>query len=566
LIIPGAVVHLSRPALAVTAALTLTAGAAPALAASTSTPSKGNAHSALTLLQVSLAGHTVTAGTIEGVASDATSRVAKLVVTPVTLDGTAIGQQTITPANSPMTVPSSAQSATVPNLLSLTGPTLAVSAKSGPTAVVTSAVLKALGAVTLKPAGLVTLPLNLQAASMTNIAQVTSAKSEAEKSLNIGSLSLPSVNDLLTGLGVDLDALLAQLTQGNLNALNGLVSGTALTTLNTAVDNAQAALATAPDSLAAAVAALAPATTQLNQATAALNTATSAFTSAMGTAFANPALATALGAVGITSTSSPATVVSLIGALDPTLQSAAQGAVDAQTVQTTAQTLVDNLNALIDALQNLVNAVLGAVTSNGDPLAALGNISVATRALATSSSATPTASATLGSVDVLGTAASVGQLTSVLGGVTNTLAGVLNSVAGVTFTPPSVQVGTPHTSASKHGTTHRATASVTGLTVTLPTIKLPAALSTITSSVPGASVVNGVVNVLGGSVKVGSLDEAADLTPGTTSSTPSTTPSSSSGGPSLAGTGMSTTIPAVAALLVIAALAVLRRRATRGDV
>jgi len=561
-------VHLSRPALALTAALTLTAGAAPALAASTTTPSKGNAHSALTLLQVSLAGHTVSAGTIEGVASDAASRVAKLVVTPVTLDGTAIGQQTVTPANSPMTVPSSAQSATVPNLLSLTGPTLAVTAKSGPTAVLASAVLKALGTVTLKPAGLVSLPLNLQTASMTNLAQVTANQSEAEKSLNIGSLSLPSINDLLAGLGVDVNALLAQLTQGNLNTLNGLVSGTALTALNNAVDTAQAALASAPNSLAGAVAALAPATTQLNQANAALTTANTAW----NTAFATIPLAT-LTTLGVPSTLLPSgfsglTTVQQTGlaAVVPNIATLASNAVSAQTAVDTAQTLVDNLNALIDALQNLVNAVLGAVTGNDDPLAALGNISVATKAIATKTSSTPTASATLGSVDVLGTAASVGQLTSVLSGVTNTLAGVLNSVAGVTFTPPSVQVGTPHTTSSKQGTTHRATASITGVTVTLPTIKLPAALSTITSSLPGASVVNGVVNVLGGSVKVGTLDESADLTPGTTSSSTPSTPTSSSGGPSLAGTGMSSTIPAVAALLVIAALVVLRRRATRGDV
>src|SRR3954463_5732 len=271
-----------------TAALVLAASAAPALAATTTTPATGSARSTLTLLDLALGGHQVSAGQIAAVASNTGSRVAQLVVTPAVLDGTAVGRQTVTPADAPATVPSgSPQSVSVPNLLTVTGPTLTLDAQSSPTAVVTSAVLTALGQVTLTPAGLASLPINLQAASLNNIAKVTATQTEATKSVVIGGLSLPSVNQLLSSLGVDLNALLNQLTQGNLDKLGGLV-GANLATLNAAVDTAQAALASAPDSLSAATAALAPATSALTSATSALtaaNTALATANSAWTTAF-----------------------------------------------------------------------------------------------------------------------------------------------------------------------------------------------------------------------------------------------------------------------------------------
>lgn len=566
--------HLLRPALAATAALTLTAAAAPAaLAASSTTPSAGTAHSALTLLQVSIAGHDVTAGGIDAVATDAATRAAKLVLTPVSLDGTPEGQQTVTPANAPMNVPASPQSVSVANLLSVTGPTFAVDAKAGPTTVLTSAVLKALGSVDLKPAGLVDLPLDLQAASLANVAQVTATQAEAEKSISLGGLALPSVNDLLSGLGVNLTALLAQLTQDKLDALNGLVSTDALTALNTAVDSAQSALGSAPGTLSAATSALSAANTQLSAANGALTAADTAWSTAFG---AIPAAS--LTGLGVPTSLTPSgfqalspALQSSVDALSPSdLAALAATAVNAQSVQATAQTLVDNLNALVDALQALVNAVLAAVTGNSDPLASLADIAVTTKAVAAQTSPAPVATVSVGSLDVLGAAAPVSSLTTALGSVTSTLAGVLNSVAGVSFTPPTVTLGTPHTSRSQQGQTRKATASITGLTLTLPTITLPAALSTITANTPAASVVNGVVSVLGGTVKLFDVSEAADFTPAVTTTTPSTpsspSPSTSGGSPSLASTGLSRTVPVAGALLVIAALAVLhRRRRVSGD-
>ena len=568
----------SRPALAITAALVLAASAAPALAATTTTPATGSARSTLTLLDLALGGHQVSAGQIAAVASNTGSRVAQLVVTPAVLDGTAVGQQTVTPANAPATVPSgSPQSVSVPNLLTVTGPTLTLDAKSGPTSVLTSAVLKALGQVTLTPAGLASLPINLQAATLNNIAKVTATQTEATKSVVIGGLSLPSVNQLLSSLGVDLNALLDQLTQGNLDKLGGLV-GADLATLNAAVDTAQAALSTVPSTLADATAQLATATTALTQAQSALTaantalaTANTAWSSALTTALAGP-LGAALGVAGISSASTPQDYLTAVAGTpalsDTTLVDAANAVVSADTVQSAAaaaaaaaQTLVDNINALIDALQALITGVANAVTGDTDPLAALGNISVVTKAIASSHSPTPVAEAKVGTLKILGTDAVPSQLTSLLGTATKTLSDVLTSVAGVAFTPPSVSVGTGHTSTSTVGSTHKATASITGLTITLPSIALPSALSTVTTAVPGAAtIVGNVVSVLGGTAHVAVLAESATHTPAT--STTSGSPGSSAGGPSLAGTGMSRGIPVVAALFVVTALAVLHRRRT----
>jgi len=557
-------VHRSRPALAVTAALVLAASAAPALAATTTTPATGAAQSTLTLLNVALGGHTVSAGQLAAVASNTGSRVAQIVVTPVVLDGTAHGEQTVTPANAPATVPSgSPQSVSVPNLLSVTGPTLALDAQSSSTQVLTTAALKALGSVNLTPAGLTSLPINLQTASLANVAKVTSTQTEATKSVTIGALSLPSINQLLSGLGIDLNALLDQLTQGNLDKLGGLV-GANLATLNSAVDTAQAALTSAPDTLAGATAAAAAQAVTVTNDSAALD----AFNSAVA-AIDQTALGTALSGSGATLPltyqeflalpTSPVNFQTAVDALTTAdLATLANNAQAAQAALDAAKTVLTELNALVDALQALVNGVLSAVTGNTDPLAALGSISVKTSAIASQSSPAPVAEAKVGSLKILGADALPSQLTSALGAVTQQLSDVLNSVANVAFTPPSVSIGTGHTSTSKVGSTNKSTASITGLTITLPSIALPTTLSSVTTAIPGAAtIVGNVVSVLGGTVHVAVLAESATHTPAT--STTSSTPGSS-GGPSLAGTGMSRTVPVVAALFVLAALAVLHRR------
>lgn len=551
----------------VTAALTLTAAAVPAVASTstTTTPATGTATSSLTVADVSLAGQSVQVGSIAAVASDASSRIAKLVVTPLTLNGTPHGSQTVDPSTAPATVPSSGTvTVSLPSGLgSVTGPTFTVDAQAGPTAVLTSAVLKALGAIDLKPAGAVDLPINLQAASLTNLAKVTSTQAEATKSLTIGTLSLPDINTLLAGLGVNVDNLLAALTQDKLDALNGLVSTDTLTSLNAAVDSAQAALTNAPQSLDAAQAALAPAQDALTQATTDATAADGAWSTAI-TAIGN----TALSAFGVTTALTP----QQFEALSPTVQSAidaltsadlatlASTAVTDDAAKVAAQTVVDNVNALIDALQNLVAAVLAALSGNTSPLLSLGNVKVVTSAIASDNSPAPVATASIGSVDVLGAAKTVSQLTSALSSVTTTLTGILTSVTGVTFSPPSVALGTGSTSRTTSGATHTATAAITGVTITMPKITLPASLSTLQSA----------VDVVGGQLKLGVLSDAAQHTPGssTTTTSPGTTTSTpgTSHTPSLAKTGLARTIPMIAALLVVAALAVLHRRRRLGEI
>jgi hypothetical protein len=261
-----------------------------------------------------------------------------------------------------------------------------------------------------------------------------------------------------------------------------------------------------------------------------------------------------------------AAVVPNIATLAANAVSADTALAAAQAALTAANNVVALVNALVDALQALVNAVAGAVTGDTDPLAALGNITVQTKAIASQTSPTPVAEAKVGTLKILGSDAVPAQLTTALASVTKTLSDVLRSVAGVAFTPPSVSVGAGHTSTSTTGSTRKSTASITGLTITLPSIALPSALSTVTTAIPGATAIAGnVVSVLGGTVHVAVLAESATYTPATSTTSSSGTPGSTTNEPSLAGTGLSHTIPVVAALFVVAALAVLHRRRISTD-
>jgi hypothetical protein len=144
------------------------------------------------------------------------------------------------------------------------------------------------------------------------------------------------------------------------------------------------------------------------------------------------------------------------------------------------------------------------------------------------------------------------------------LSSVLNSVAGISFTPPSVAVGVGQTSRSVSGTTHLASASITGVTITLPKLTLPSGLLNLavvshaktnaTSHVaPRVSVPTTVS--LGGTIEIATLGESASYGQGTLSSA-----GSPGSGKTLAGTGLSYSVPVAAALLVLTGLAVARRR------
>jgi hypothetical protein len=551
------VMHRGVLAFVTISALTASTVVAGAATTTTTTAAKGSATSSVTVLELSLLGNTLTAGKIAAVADNSVSpHNVKLVVTPVDSSVTGpVGQQTVTPGSAATQVPSTPQSASLPNGVgSITGPTFSVSAADDAAGVLTNAALKALGTVNI-----LTVPLNLQTASLTNAAQVTKSGATAEKVFDLGTLSLPSLQDLLASLGLDLNKLFDLLTQANLDSLASLVTSTtsgAVKTASDAVDTAQAAIgANAPASLSGAQSALTTATGAVTAAQGAVTTANTAFSSAMTQI---PALS--LVPLGVSSGLTPAqfqalpaaTQTSVDALTSQNLAALATSAVSAQTALTAAQALVTQLNALITALTDLVNGVLAAVKGSTDPLASLGGVHVVTKAVAAS---TPTADAdvTVASTHVLGTLASlpISQLSGALAPVTSTLTNVLDSVAGVKFTPPTIAIGTPSKSTSTSGLTRKANASVDAVTVNLPSLTLPAALT-----------LPGVPTAVSGKLVVGQLAEAATFVLGTSTTrttTPTTTPSTAKTG-KLASTGGSMKLPALAALLMLTSLAILQRR------
>jgi peptidoglycan hydrolase CwlO-like protein len=217
---------------AAAAAALLAAVAGPATAATEPAPAKGVASSAVTLLGVTAGGHTLTAGTIE-LLSDmlGPEAVAKILVTPLTADGTAYGQQTVTPAESPFAAPAVDSSALVPALAgiaSLRTPVLNATAGSANGEPSTSARADSLG-------GLDVLGLPVSLAGTVDIGSVVTKAGGAvgEKTIVVENVALPSIADVLNALGLDLSVL-------PIDVLNELV--TALDLVNPAIDDAQKAL------------------------------------------------------------------------------------------------------------------------------------------------------------------------------------------------------------------------------------------------------------------------------------------------------------------------------------
>jgi hypothetical protein len=570
-------VYRFRPVFAVAAALTVcTAAAAPGLA-SASTGAHGSASSGLRLLHVELGGHAVSAGQIAAQASNAaTPHVANIVVTPAALDGTTYGQQTVTPATSPATVPTGAQTATLPGGLgSVTGPTFAFTATDGAT-VLTSAVLKALGALTVGP---LPVSLNATAASLANTAEVTSTQASAEKSVVLGNLSLPSLADLLDALNVDPLSLVLSLTKANLDKLNAIVSSTALTALDAAVTTASTAIgAGAPATWTATDVAKTAADSAATTADANDAAANAAFTAALTTLDGISPLSGLGLTTGLTPTQYEGLPTATKNSLDALgtansidVATLAQNALDADAAAAAAHAVAQKLADLENALFALATAVIDNVGSNTDPLASLGNISVTTRAVASANSPAPVAEAKVGSVHILGAVTVPSALTSTLNGVLAQVSGVLNSVAGISFTPPSVAVGVGKTSRSVSGATHNATASITGVTITLPKLTLPTSFLNLAVSHARTATAKAkafakasssraalptTVITSGGTIEIATLAENASYS----TSAAGSPGSGGSNAPGLAGTGSSYTTPVVAALLVMSGLVVLRRR------
>jgi hypothetical protein len=541
----GSSVHVSRARTRRTVVTIVALGAVaaatfPAGATTTTTPSHGKATSTLSLLQLRIAGQTVTAGRIAAVAGNASAgHVAKLVVTP--LDSTAtgpIGQQTITPSQS-TTVPPTPRSISLPSGLgSVTGPTFVAQAADSATSVLATARLRALGGVTL--AG---VPLSLGVASLGHTARVVSSNATAQKSLSLGNLALPSVNDLLAALGLDI----SKLSQDQLTQLAGVVGtvSSAVTTLNTQIDALQPQVSGAPDTSAAAQAAVTSATTALQTQLNALNAALQDATTGPAT---TTALTTALASAGLTLPTVPITVAAW------QLLSPAEQTVIATFSDTTLSTTIASANTAVDQAQQLLAALASLLTQvsaalDGDPLAVLGGIKLTTKAVA---AATPSAVALLSvaNTDVLGAARQLSQVTGALSQVTGALATVLNSIPGVQFTPPSITMGTATKSTHRSGTTRFATASLRAVTVTLPTLRLSGAALPL--AMPGG------VNSGAGTLVLGVTTESAQWTPPVSHTSTSGSPVPESG-QQLGDTGGRLLLPILATIVLGVAVAVRRR-------
>lgn len=517
-------------AAAATAAALLGAVAGPALAGTSDAPAAGTATSSLNVLHLSLGGHEIAIGTV-ALSSDTLSGtpLSKVVVTPLSADGMAYGERTITPASSPASVPSFDSSATLPAALST------VATVKSPVVNVTSsdsngASSKA-GATSLGAVRLLGLPVALDG-TVDVSSLVNSTNALGEKTLTVKNLALPSIADVLGALGLDLSKLPVKTLTDLLAGLN--ITDTAVTTAQQALGAAQAALNAQIQSAQAAVdatqtqldAAKADLATQLSKLDAAKVDLTAAQAAVSAAQQANDAavaaqttaksqLDAATGAITavllpgqtlsgylslfpnstLTTTYNSAldaynTATALVTSTGTDLANAKTAADVAQTAVNTLQAAVDaaqklvtdltaTLNSLLDTLKTLLsqlapqsNALIAAVTAVLDrtPLVSVDRFTVQTKANVTSAS-------------------SGGQTAKVVGG----------EIQGVHV------LGTDVLS-NVLGSTSINLLDLTGSTLSQVTSKIDAltgVLSTVLSAVPGLSVPAPQVGLLTKSTSTG---------------------------------------------------------------
>jgi hypothetical protein len=274
-----------RPLLALTAATAAIALCAAPGTAAAATTAAGRGTSSVSVLSLSVAGHTLSLADLSLISDTiASPRVSSVAFTPVTVDGTAYGKQSVNQSSSPATVGEVSAPGALAPVASLTSPALDISATSQPS--------NHAGAASLGKVKVLGLPVQLAGSLDTASAVSSTAGASGLKTVEITNLALPSVADVLAALGLDL----SKLPVGSLEELVGaleLVTG-AITTAEGAVDTAQAAVDSATADLATKTAALASANTALAAAQTAFDTAESTLLAAIATN------ATALGLLGIT--------------------------------------------------------------------------------------------------------------------------------------------------------------------------------------------------------------------------------------------------------------------------
>lgn len=224
----------TSPLLSAAAAAALVAGlAGPASAATPASPASGRATSGATLLTLGAAGHELSAGTLQLISDTLSgSPLAEVVLTPLELDGTAYGQQRVTPG-ADGTAPA-LESATLPGALAgalaVRSPALSATASDTDGTAATEAGAGSLGGVSL-----LGLPVDLSG-SLTAGSLVSPDLGAADQSVLVEDLALPSIAELLGALGLDVSKVPVEVLLELVQELD---------LVNTAVDDAQDALADA---------------------------------------------------------------------------------------------------------------------------------------------------------------------------------------------------------------------------------------------------------------------------------------------------------------------------------
>lgn len=572
-------------AIALTAvALTATAGAA---SAATVSPAAGTATSTVQLLHLLVGGHEIEAGDLSLLTDTVDGTLSRVIVTPVTVDGTAYGAQTVTPSNSPTGVPAASSPNPLAAFANLTSPSFDVTASDAPSTHVGSASLGSLS--------LLGMPVSLGGGLSVGASVSKVSGAIGTKTVTLENVALPSIADILAALGLDLSAL-------PVSTLSDLVDQLSLVT--GAVITAQGAVDTAQAEVAAAVADLATKTSALTAAQGVLATAQTTL------ATATTAVQTLLSAAGFLGTISDYAALTQLAKdalelLAPGLAAAyddfvaaGDAVTAAQAVLAAAQAAVDAAQALLTTLQSTLSAAVATLTGlltgvlDGTPLVSLDSLVVRTVASASTASAGGQQAQVLGGtvtgLKVLGTDvldAALGdttldlgslvggladQINATIGTLTGTLSSVLSAVPGLPaldVPAPVVTLLTKSASTSISGGFGRAATTVTGLTISLPTITVPLA-----AALPGAAnlpALAGVVQSAGVletaplSVGLLTLRDQAAFRPAVVAGTPGT-----SGGTPGTGGLAETGLPIGVALLSLGAVGgalILRRRATLLD-
>ena len=577
-----------RPLLALTAASAALALCAASGTASAATTAAGRGSSSLTVLNLTVAGHHLSLADLTLLSDTiASPRVSSVSFTPVTVDGTAYGKQTVNQSTSPATVGALSAPGALAPVASLTSPNLAITATSAPS---NHAGASSLGSVKV-------LGLPLQLAGALDIASAVSSTTGASglKTVTIDNLALPSIADVLAALGLDLSKLPVGSLDDLVNALE-LVNSTIATAENT-VDSAQAAVNSATADLATKTSALTSANTALAAAQSAFDAAETALNAVIATN------STALGLLGITDIPSllAATGVNLTSALAlPGVSTALSSYNVAATALSAAQTAVATAQAAVDAAQALLTSLTGTLTTvlhnlftllktrlDATPLVSLDSLKISTRAAASSASKggqhAEVVGGTVKGLKVLGvdviasalgsstldlegvTSSALAQVNGVIGQVTGTLSSVLSNVPGfpkLDVPAPVVGLMTKSTTTSISGGFGRASTVVRALSISLPGITLPTSLALPgAASLPAFDSVTQVAGQLTSaplSLSVLTLHDQAAFRPAVAGSNPS------AGGPGSDGlppTGLPTGVAAMSLMLIAGALVIRRRLA-----